>query len=59
MNSLSHTTLNMVTPATWSSKSTVYQKFLTVSNVLLLIFSTGLIFSSLVFLGVYHMAKVC
>ena len=49
----------MVTPATWSSKSTVYQKFLTVSNVLLLIFSTGLIFSSLVFLGVYHMAKVC
>ena len=43
---------------TWTGKSTVYQKVLTLSNVLLLIFSTGLIFSSLVFLGVYHMAKV-
>ena len=42
----------------WTRTSTLYQRFLTLSNVFLLILSTALVFSSLVFLGVYHMGKV-
>ena len=43
---------------TWSKRSTKYQRFLNLSNVFLLIASTGLLFSSTVLMSFYHMTKV-
>ena len=48
----------MMSLGTWTRRSTKYQKFLNLSNVFLLIVSTGLLFTSVVFMRYYHMTKV-
>ena len=48
----------MMSLGTWTARSTKYQKFLNLSNVFLLIVSTGLLFTSVVLMSFYHMTKV-
>ena len=48
----------MMSLGTWTRRSTKYQKFLNLSNVFLLIVSTGLLFTSVVLMSFYHMTKV-
>ena len=48
----------MMSLGTWTRRSTKYQRFLNLSNVFLLIVSTGLLFSSTVLMSFYHMTKV-
>ena len=49
---------SMMSLGTWTRRSTKYQRFLNLSNVFLLIVSTGLLFSSIVLMSFYHMTKV-
>ena len=49
---------SMMSLGTWTARSTKYQKFLNLSNVFLLIVSTGLLFTSVVLMIFYHMTKV-
>ena len=49
---------SMMSLGTWNRRSTKYQRFLNLSNVFLLIVSTGLLFSSTVLMSFYHMTKV-
>ena len=49
---------SMMSLGTWTARSTKYQKFLNLSNVFLLIVSTGLLFTSVVLMSFYHMTKV-
>jgi len=48
----------MMSLGTWTRRSTKYQKFLNLSNVFLLIVSTGLLFTSVVLMSFYHMTKL-
>jgi len=48
----------MMSLGTWTRRSTKYQRFLNLSNVFLLIVSTGLLFSSIVLMSFYHMTKL-
>jgi len=48
----------MMSLGTWTARSTKYQKFLNLSNVFLLIVSTGLLFTSVVLMSFYHMTKL-
>jgi len=49
---------SMMSLGTWNRRSTKYQRFLNLSNVFLLIVSTGLLFSSTVLMSFYHMTKL-
>merc|ERR1719309_1656129 len=49
---------SMMSLGTWTRRSTKYQRFLNLSNVFLLIVSTGLLFSSTVLMSFYHMTKL-
>ena len=49
---------SMMSLGTWNRRSIKHQRFLNLSNVFLLIVSTGLLFSSTVLMSFYHMTKV-
>jgi len=48
----------MMSLGTWKARSTKYQKFLNLSHVILLIFSTIIVFTAVVLIKFYHISKL-